>query len=60
MLGGINDMTRDTLLLEFSQVRATPIEEAQVPLCLATRGKEREKESLSRSLSLSFFVVLST
>ena len=52
---GINDMTRDTLLLEFSQVRAAPIEEAQVPLCLARRGKEKEKESLSRFLSPSLF-----
>lgn len=33
---GINDMTRDTLLLEFSQVRATPIEEARVALCSAS------------------------
>lgn len=38
---GITDMTRDTLLLEFSQVRATPIEEPRVPLCLPSRAKRR-------------------
>lgn len=37
---GINDMTRDTLLLEFSQVRATPIEEARVRLCSASCRKQ--------------------
>lgn len=31
---GINDMTRDTPLLEFSQVRATPIDGTPPPLCL--------------------------
>lgn len=38
---GITDMTRDTLLLEFSQVRATPIEEPRVPLCLPSHAKRR-------------------
>lgn len=45
---GITDMTRDTLLLEFSQVRATPIEEPRVPLCLPSRAKRGEgTESLA-------------
>lgn len=34
---GINDMTRDTPLLEFSQVRATPIDGTPPPLCLPSR-----------------------
>ncbi len=55
---GITDMTRDTLLLEFSQVRATPIEEPRVPLFAKPRKEERERKA-SRSFSL-FFVVLST
>lgn len=33
----INDMTRDTPLLEFSQVRATPIVGTPLPLCLPSR-----------------------
>lgn len=49
---GINDMTRDTLLLEFSQVRATPVEAARVQLCLASCGKQ---ESPSLFSSAFFF-----
>lgn len=58
---GITDMTRDTLLLEFSQVRATPIEEPRVPLCLPSRAKRR-RNGKPRALSpfFLFFVVLST
>lgn len=56
---GITDMTRDTLLLEFSQVRATPIEEPRVPLCLPSRAKRRGNGK-PRALSPFFFVVLST
>lgn len=53
---GINDMTRDTLLLEFSQVRATPIEEARVPLSSASCGKTRRAPlSFPLSLLLLFF-----
>lgn len=35
---GITDTMRDTLLLEFSQVRAT-LTDPRVPLCLPSRGK---------------------
>lgn len=48
---GINDMTRDTLLLEFSQVRATPIEEARVAFCSASCGNQ-ESPSLFSSVFL--------
>lgn len=51
---GINDMTRDTPLLEFSQVRATPIDGTPLPLCLPGCWM---KASLFFPL---FFVVLST
>lgn len=54
---GITDMTRDTLLLEFSQVRATPIEEPRVPLCLPSRAKRRGNGK-PRTLS-HFFLLLS-
>lgn len=53
---GINDMTRDTLLLEFSQVRATPIEDSWVPLCLPSRGRKASC-SLSLTLFLSLFLL---
>lgn len=54
---GINDMTRDTLLLEFSQVRATPIEETGVALCSASCGNQ-QIPSLFSSVFLSFLLLL--
>lgn len=54
LVWGINDMTRDTPLLEFSQVRATPIDATPPPLCLPSCWM---KASLFFPL---FFVVLST
>lgn len=51
---GINDMTRDTLLLEFSQVRATPIDGTPLPLCLPSA---EWKPSLF-SLFLLFFQLI--
>ena len=50
---GINDMTRDTPLLEFSQVRATPIEDTWVPLCLPSCGRKAPC-----SFSLILFLLL--
>lgn len=49
---GINDMTRDTPLLEFSQVRATPIDSTPLPLCLPS--KLNESFSFSPSVCCSF------
>lgn len=49
---GINDMTSDTLLLEFSQVR-TPIEEARAALCSASCG---DQERPSPLFPLTFFL----
>lgn len=49
---GINDMTRDTPLLEFSQVRATPIDSTPLPLCLPS--KLNESFSFSPSFCCSF------
>lgn len=49
---GINDMTRDTPLLEFSQVRATPIDGTPLPLCLPS--KLNESFSFSPSFCCSF------
>lgn len=53
LVWGINDMTRDTPLLEFSQVRATPIDGTPLPLCLPSGW-------MKGFLSLPLFVVLST
>lgn len=52
---GINDMTRDTPLLEFSQVRATPIDGTPLPLCLPSCWM---KASLFLSLFLLFFQLI--
>lgn len=48
-------MTRDTPLLEFSQVRATPIDGTPLPLCLPSRWI---KASLFLSLFLLFFQLI--
>lgn len=52
---GINDMTRDTPLLEFSQVRASPIDGTPLPLCLPCR---RMKAPLFVPLFLLFFQLI--
>lgn len=52
---GINDMTRDTPLLEFSQVRATPIDGTPPPLCLPSCWM---KASLFFPLFLLFFQLI--
>lgn len=52
---GITDTMRDTLLLEFSQVRAT-LTDPRVPLCLPSCGKRRRERNASHSF-LSFFLL---
>lgn len=53
---GINDMTRDTPLLEFSQVRATPIDGTPLPLCLPSPLNE-SLSSFSASFLLFFQLI---
>lgn len=53
--GGINDMTRDTPLLEFSQVRATPIDATPATFM---RGERRGESLPSIFPFVSFFVVV--
>lgn len=53
--GGINDMTRDTLLLEFSQVRATLIDATPATFM---RGERRGESLPSIFPFFSFFVVV--
>lgn len=60
LVWGISGMTRDTLLLQFSQVRATPIEDTPVPLCLPGLPLSPFLSLPLISFSHSFHVVLST
>lgn len=56
--GGINDMTRDTPLLEFSQVRATPIDATPATFMRGERRGESLPSSFPSSSSPLFFVVV--